>query len=60
MYKKWCSILIFHLAGIVVFAQLPGDTSLNKKDLSLIDTSLNYDDINFDELEHFLDSILMP
>jgi hypothetical protein len=61
MYKKWCSILIFHLVGIVVFAQVnPSDTALKKIEPPVIDTSLDYSDIMFDDLEKFLDSILSP
>jgi hypothetical protein len=61
MYKKWFSILVFHLAGIAVLAQTdPKDTSLKKNEPPLIDTSLTYDDIIFDDLEAFLDSILSP
>ena len=61
MVKTWCSILVFHLAGIVAFAQVnPKDTALNKKEPNLIDTSINYGDISFDELEEFLDSLLAP
>jgi len=61
MYKKWCSILVFHLAGIAVFGQTdPADTSLKKSEPALFDSSLNYDDIIFDDLEKFLDSILSP
>jgi len=61
MYKKWCSILVFHLAGIATFAQTdPADTSIKKTEPSIIDTSINYDDIIFDDLEAFLDSILSP
>jgi hypothetical protein len=61
MLKKWCSILLFHLAGIVAYAQVnPNDTSLNKSESSIIDTSINYGDISFDEMAEFLDSILAP
>ena len=61
MYKKWFLILVVHLSGIVVFSQdIPGDTSLSKADKSIIDTSLDYSDIMFDDLEKFLDSILSP
>jgi hypothetical protein len=61
MYKKWSLILVFYLAGITVFAQVnPGDTLLNKPEPPVIDTSINYADISFDELEEFLDSILSP
>ncbi|HET9824140.1 MAG TPA: hypothetical protein VFP87_02335, partial [Chitinophagaceae bacterium] len=61
MYKKWCSILIFHLTGIVVFAQVnPRDTSLKNNAPPVIDTSLDYSDVIFDDLEKFLDSILSP
>jgi hypothetical protein len=61
MYKKWRLLLVLQLAGIAVFAQVnPKDTSLHKSQPSLIDTSINYDDIMFDDLEEFLDSILAP
>src|SRR6266404_6878588 len=61
MYKKWCSILIFHLAGIVVFSQVnPKDTALKKVEPPVIDSTLDYNDIIFDDLEKFLDSILSP
>jgi hypothetical protein len=61
MYKKWCSILIFHLAGIVVFAQInPADTVMKKVEPPLIDSSIDYDNIIFDDLQEFLDSILSP
>jgi len=61
MYKKWCSILIFHLVGIIVFAQVnPKDSALKKIEPPVIDTTLDYSDITFDELEQFLDSILSP
>lgn len=61
MYKRWCSILIFHLSGIVVFAQVnPKDSALKKAEPPVIDTTLDYSDVMFDELEHFLDSILSP
>jgi hypothetical protein len=55
MYKKWFLILVVHLSGIVVFSQVvPADTSLSKTDKSIIDTSLDYNDIMFDDLENFL------
>jgi hypothetical protein len=61
MYKKWFLILVVNLSGIVVYSQqAPGDTSLSKTDKSIIDTSLDYNDIMFDDLEKFLDSILSP
>ncbi|HEY2721045.1 MAG TPA: hypothetical protein VGI82_04940, partial [Chitinophagaceae bacterium] len=61
MYKKWSLTLVFYLAGITMFAQVtPKDTSLRKTEPSVIDTSINYDDVTFDELEEFLDSILAP
>lgn len=61
MYKNWCLILVFHLSGIVVLAQInPKDTSLNKVDSYILDSNINYDDIIFDELEQFMDSILSP
>jgi len=61
MHKKWCSILIFHLAGIVVFSQVnPKDTALKKVEPPVIDSTLDYNDIIFDDLEKFLDSILSP
>ena len=61
MYKQWSLILVLHLMGIAVFAQVnPKDTVLNKPEPPIIDTSINYDDISFDELEQFLDSILSP
>lgn len=61
MYKKWVSILVIHLSGIVVFSQKnPVDTPFNKVDASIIDSTLDYNDIEFDDLEKFLDSILSP
>lgn len=61
MYKLWCSILVFHLTGIALFSQVnPVDTSLKKSEPAVIDTTLDYDDKIFDELEAFLDSILSP
>jgi hypothetical protein len=61
MYKQWSLILVIHLLGLTVFAQVnPKDTVVNKSEPPLIDTSINYDDISFDELEKFLDSILSP
>jgi len=64
MCKKWFLTLVVHLSGIIVFSQVtPGDTSLNKadkSDRSIIDTSIDYNDIIFDDLEKFLDSILSP
>jgi len=61
MHKKWGLILVFYLLGIDVFAQVnPRDTSLKKIEPPVIDTSINYGDISFDELEEFLDSILSP
>jgi hypothetical protein len=46
---------------IYAFAQVnTKDTSLKKTEPPVIDTSLNYGDISFDELEEFLDSILAP
>ena len=61
MCKRWFLILFVNLSGIAVYAQVtPADTSLNKADKSIIDTSLDYNDIIFDDLEKFLDSILSP
>ena len=55
MYKKWFLILVVHLSGIVVFSQvIPGDTSLSKVDKSIIDTSLDYNDLMLHDLENFL------
>src|ERR1044072_9167656 len=61
MFKRWCSILIFHLLGIVAFAQVnPKDSALKKTEPPIIDSTLDYSDIGFDELDRFLDSILSP
>jgi len=61
MFKTWCSILIFHLLGIVAFAQVnPKDSALKKPEPPIIDSTLDYSDVGFDELERFLDSILSP
>ena len=61
MHKTWYLILVFHLTGIVLSAQVnPKDTSLKKTEPPVIDTSINYGDVSFDELEEFLDSILSP
>jgi hypothetical protein len=44
-----------------VFAQVnPKDSALKKAEPPVIDTTLDYSDVMFDELEHFLDSILSP
>jgi len=61
MLKKWSLILVAHLAGVVAYTQAnPKDSVLTQKEMSLIDTSINYGDITFDELAEFLDSILSP
>ena len=52
---------MLHLAGIVAYTQAnPKDSSLTKRESPIIDTSINYGDITFDDLAEFLDSILSP
>jgi hypothetical protein len=60
MRKKWCLLFMLHLAGMAVCAQVHPRDTLVKQDISIIDSSLGYDDVMFDDLEEFLDSLLSP
>jgi hypothetical protein len=60
MLKRWSIALASLLAGSSVFSQgHPADTSISKKDIPVIDTSLNYDEL-FQDFDAFMDSILSP
>jgi hypothetical protein len=64
MIRNWFLIAVFHLNGIIAFAQItPKDTSLPKPaiDSSVdYDSSLDFDESMFDEMKLFLDSMYSP
>lgn len=61
MVKKWFLILVFILTGVAAFSQSnPTDTTIHPTtDLSLIDTTIDYDEL-FRDFDAFMDSILTP
>lgn len=61
MYKKWSLILAFLVLAATAYTQgNPADTTIKPApDFSVIDTTLNYDEL-FQDFDAFMDSILTP
>jgi hypothetical protein len=61
MFKKWSILLAFIWGGIAAHSQSnSADTAIApQKEISVIDTSINYDDL-FRDFDAFMDSILSP
>ena len=61
MLKKWSILLAFILLGATAYTQSNSVDSViaPKKDISVIDTTLNYDEL-FQDFDAFMDSILSP
>src|SRR5690349_13194059 len=63
MIKRWTILPALLLLGMVAQSQVtPADTVIvpnKEKDISLIDTSINYDEL-FQDFDAFMDSILSP
>ena len=61
MLKKWFILLAFIIHGATAFSQVSTkDSIINPtQDFSVIDTSLNYDEL-FQDFDAFMDSILSP
>lgn len=61
MLKKWFIVLVFVLPVASAFAQVTRTDSARTtaKDIPVIDTSLNYDEL-FQDFDAFMDSILSP
>jgi len=62
MIKKWSILAAFLSLAVIAIAQQPADTTIKPKverDLSLIDTTIDYSDL-FQDFDAFMDSILSP
>ena len=60
MFKKWSIVLAFLVLGSTAYTQTnPADTVITPPSSSLFDTTLNYDEL-MQDLDTFLDSLLMP
>ncbi|MDZ4792793.1 MAG: hypothetical protein SGI83_00805 [Bacteroidota bacterium] len=61
MLKKWSILLAFIMLAAIAYPQgNPGDSTITPgADLSLIDTTIDYDDL-FQDFDAFMDSILSP
>lgn len=60
MLKKWSILLAFIMLGATAYPQGdPVDSTIAPIDLSLIDTTIDYDEL-FQDFDAFMDSILSP